>query len=92
MVNGVNIPLEIFGYIGTVLVIISMLMTTLVRLRIINMCGAVISTTYSIIVGAWPIVVMNVCLLCINMFHTVKALTRENKLSDVRVKNDDNSL
>lgn len=92
MVDGVNIPLEIFGYIGTVLVIISMLMTSLTKLRIINMCGAVISTIYSIIVGAWPIVVMNVCLLCINMFHTVKALTRESKLRDVKVNADDSSL
>ena len=92
MVNGVNIPLEIFGYIGTALVIISMLMTSLIKLRIINMCGSLISTTYSIIVGAWPIVVMNICILCINMYHTVKSLRRKKVLSDVIVSPKDKSL
>ncbi|MBE6533336.1 MAG: YgjV family protein [Ruminococcaceae bacterium] len=92
MVNGVNIPLEIFGYIGTALVIISMLMTSLIKLRIINMCGSIISTTYSIIVGAWPIVVMNICILCINMYHTVKSLRRKKVLSDVIVSPKDKSL
>ena len=92
MVNNINIPLEIFGYVGTVLIIISMLMTSLTKLRIINMCGAVISTIYSIIVGAWPIVVMNVCLLCINMMHVVKSFAQKKSLTDVKLNCSEPSL
>ena len=92
MINNVNLPLEIFGYIGTVLVIVSMLMTSLTKLRIINVCGAIISTIYSIIVGAWPIVVMNICLMCINIFHIVTAYTKRTALTDVTVKDSDASL
>ena len=44
-----NIYLEIFGYIGTALVIISMMMTSVLKLRIINMCGGVISLIYHLV-------------------------------------------
>ncbi|MBQ7389935.1 MAG: YgjV family protein [Clostridia bacterium] len=75
-----NIYLEIFGYIGTALVIISMMMKSINRLRIFNISGSVISTIYSIIAGAWPIVVMNVSLIAINSYHLLKAyLDKENK-------------
>ena len=69
---GTNIYLEIFGYIGTVLVVISMMMTSVTKLRIINMSGSVLSAIYAAICGTWPVVVMNVSLFLINGFHLVK--------------------
>jgi hypothetical protein len=75
-----NVYLEIFGYIGTALVIISMMMKSINKLRIFNVAGSVISTIYSIIVGAWPIVVMNVSLIAINSYHLIIAyIGKENK-------------
>lgn len=72
-----NIPpdiwLEIFGYTGTALVVISMMMTSVNKLRIVNMCGSVISAIYSGICDAWPIVVLNVCLILINSFQLIKS-------------------
>lgn len=69
--NG-SIYLEIFGYIGTALVVISMMMTSITKLRIVNMSGSVISAIYAGICGTWPIVVMNVSLFMINSFHLIK--------------------
>ena len=51
-----NIWLEIFGYIGTALVIVSMMMTSVIKLRIINMCGGAISLIYALLCNAWPVV------------------------------------
>lgn len=67
-----NIFLEIFGYIGTVLVVVSMMMTSVTKLRVVNMCGSVISAIYAAICGTWPIVVMNVSLFLINGFQLIK--------------------
>lgn len=64
--------LEIFGYIGTALVIISMMMSSVTKLRIINICGSIISGTYSYLSNAWPIVIMNICLIIINVYHLIK--------------------
>ena len=68
-----NIYLEIFGYIGTVLVIISMTMRSINKLRAFNIAGGTISTIYSIFMNAWPIVVMNLCLIAINTYHLVRS-------------------
>lgn len=88
----INIALEAFGYVGTALVIISMLMTSMVKLRIINMCGSVISTIYSVIVGAWPIVVMNSFIFAINMYQVCRALKSKNDLTSVLARKDDESV
>lgn len=72
--------MEIFGYIGTTLVIISMLMTSVKRLRLLNLCGAVISMIYAITVGAWPVVLLNAALSVINLGQLIR-LARESRRS-----------
>ena len=74
-----KIWLEVFGYAGTVLVIVSMMMRSINKLRIINMCGSVISTIYSAAIGAWPIVLMNLCLFSINGYHLTVEYRRRAK-------------
>ena len=74
-----KVLLEIFGYIGTGFVILSMTMTSMFRFRIINICGGVISTIYSIFYGAWATVVMNICLIVINIFHIIRELYQRRK-------------
>ncbi len=73
-----EILIEIFGYIGSALVIISMLMTSVVKLRIVNMCGALISTIYAIIVGAWPVVVLNAALIIIQIVQLCRLRKEKN--------------
>ena len=81
--SDVNIYLEIFGYIGTALVIVSMMMTSLLKLRIINICGGVISTVYSVFHNAWAVVVMNICLITINIFQIIRELRRRRRQSQL---------
>lgn len=75
-----NIWLEIFGYIGTALVVISMMMTSVIKLRIINMCGSVVSLIYAVCVNTWPVVVLNACLICINLVQTVRQLMKRRSV------------
>ena len=69
--------IEIFGYIGSFLVVVSMLMSSVVKLRLINTVGSVISGTYAIICGAFPLVLMNACLIIINIYNLYKLLKAE---------------
>ena len=72
--------LEAFGYLGTTLVVVSMMMSSVTKLRIVNMSGSVISAIYAAICGTWPIVVMNVCLFIINGAHLIKgAIAKKSK-------------
>ena len=64
---------EIFGYIGTALVIFSMTRTSVVKLRFFNICGSVISLIYSIKMNAWPVVFLNGSLVAINVFQLIRS-------------------
>lgn len=66
--------IEIFGYIGTILVVVSMLMSSMVKLRIINTVGNIVSGIYAVICGAFPLVLMNGCLMVINIYNLFKLL------------------
>jgi len=68
---------EAIGYIGTALVVISMMMTSVTKLRVLNMCGSVFSSVYAVVCDAWAIVLMNVCLITINVFHLIRENRRE---------------
>lgn len=67
-----NIFIEIIGYVGTAVVLASMLMTSMTRLRVINMCGSALSAVYALITGALPVVVLNVALITINTVQLIK--------------------
>ncbi len=87
-----DIFMEIFGYIGTALVITSMLMTSVVKLRIINTCGSVISVIYAFWGGAFPVVVLNACLSCINIFQLIRMGRNKLEFSHLTVTPDEASL
>ncbi len=83
MINS-EIMLEIFGYMGTALVVLSMLMTSVVRLRVLNICGSVISLIYAFLGGAFPIVALNGSLIVINAWQLLRM--RKNKVGFRRVQ------
>ncbi len=87
-----EIFLEVFGYIGTALVIISMLMTSVVKLRIFNICGSTISMIYAIFGGAWPIVLLNGSLVAINTFQLIRMRVSKFRYSYVKTDLKDKNL
>lgn len=69
-----TVLIEIFGYIGSTLVVVSMLMSSIVKLRVVNTIGSIVSGIYALIVGAFPLVLMNGCLIIINVYNLIKLL------------------
>lgn len=74
-----NIYLEVFGYIGTGLVLLSMMMTSVVKLRLINMAGSLISMIYAIICVTWPVVFLNLGLILINGTQLLRMRKNKNE-------------
>ncbi len=66
--------IELYGYLGSALVVISMLMASVVKLRIINAVGSLVSGSYALIIGSFPLALMNGCLLVINLYNLRKLL------------------
>ena len=84
-----NIWLEIFGYIGSALVVVSLLMASVVKLRIINTIGSVISGTYALIIGSFPLALMNISLIIINVYYLIKLLKNKDQFEIVKANGAD---
>lgn len=67
-----NPYLELFGYLGTGLVLMSMAMTSLVKLRIFNMAGSVISLIYALVIATWPVALLNAGMIAINSVQLLR--------------------
>ena len=67
-----NVYLEIFGYMGTALILASMLMTNINKLRILNMAGSVISINYAALMNTWPVVLLNTGMFLINAIQLIR--------------------
>lgn len=74
-----HLYLEIFGYIGTALVLLSMAMTSLVKLRLFNMAGSVISLLYALVIGTWPVVLLNTGMIAINAVQLLRHYKQANQ-------------
>ncbi len=81
--------IEIFGYIGSTLVVVSMLMSSIIKLRVINILGSIISGTYALIIGSFPLALMNICLIVINVYNLYKLLKSDQKFEMVDGNADD---
>ena len=68
---------EIIGYAGTVLVLFSMMMTSIVKLRAWAIVGCFVSTVYAILGSAWPVVFLNVGLIVIHVINLRKLYKTE---------------
>ena len=67
-----NMIIEAIGYLGSALVLVSFLMASVVKLRIINSIGSIIFTIYAFIIHSYPTALMNLCLVLINIYYLVK--------------------
>ena len=61
--------IEMVGYAGSVLVLVAFLMTSVVRLRIVNSIGSLIFAVYALIIHSYPTAIMNFCLVLINIHY-----------------------
>ena len=67
-----NLYLEIFGYCGTALVLLSMAMSSLKKLRMLNTLGSLIALTYAIAVKTYPVFFLNLGMIIINVTQLIK--------------------
>lgn len=67
-----RVLIEAIGYTGSALVLVSFLMVSVVKLRIVNSIGSIIFTVYAFIIKSYPTAIMNLCLVMINIYYLIK--------------------
>ncbi len=78
--------IELIGYIGSVLVAVSMMMKSLLRLRIINLVGATFFMAYGVLLGAYPVAFLNGLIVCIDLYYLYQMYRQKDFFTFMEVK------
>ena len=78
-----KIIIEAIGYCGSLLVLVSFLMTSVVKLRVVNTIGSFIFMVYALIIRSYPTAIMNLCLVVINIHNLRRLRGTESKTYDM---------
>jgi len=60
------------GYLASLIVLISLLMSSIIKLRWINLLGSSIFSLYGFLIGALPVGFMNLGICIINIYYLIK--------------------
>jgi len=70
--------IDIFGYIGTVLILYSFTIENIYKLRLVNSIGSVFWIIYGIGISAGPTILVNSCVLCIHTYWFIKQKRKQS--------------
>lgn len=68
--------LEVVGWAGSLLVILSLAQARVLRFRVMNLAGALLATLYNGVLGIWPFAAMNAVIAVIDLYW-LRRLQRE---------------
>ncbi|MEW9077806.1 YgjV family protein [Terrisporobacter glycolicus] len=71
--------IELVGYAASILIAISLTMTDIYKLRIINSIGCLMFVIYGLNVGAYPVALANAIIIIINIYNLYKLKGPNNK-------------
>ncbi len=73
------------GYAGSLLVVVSLSMTSVLKLRLVGLAGAITFLVYGVLIGATPVVVTNLVIIGIHGFYLYRAWTDREYFSVLEV-------
>lgn len=79
---------ELVGYVASALVVTSLAMTSVVRLRMFSLAGSITFVTYGILIGSVPIVITNASIAGLNVWFLTRELGGRRDLGAVVVPSD----
>lgn len=75
-----SIPLiEWIGYIASIIVLISLSLSSILRLRIVNLIGAAVFSFYGFFIGSLPVGTMNLIIVFTNLYYLQKLYSQKDK-------------
>lgn len=80
--------LEWVGYAASLIVLISLLMTSVKRLRWINLFGSLIFAVYGIAIGAIPVGAMNAGIVLINAYFIYQMYTKKDYFTLIQMNHE----
>jgi len=83
---------EIIGYVGSVLVAVSLTMKNIYYLRIINLIGALAFSIYGFFVGAIPVLVVNAFIAVVDLYYIMESKKKKDFFTLLTIENGNNTF
>ncbi len=83
---------EIIGYAASTLIAISLMMSSIIRLRVINLIGAVVFTIYGILIQSYPIAILNFFIVIMDSYYLYELTNTNEYFKFLKVRPDANYL
>ncbi len=80
--------LELVGYGASLLIAISLMMKSLIRLRVLNALGALVFVVYGLLIRAYPVAVLNGLIVGIDLYYLAQMLRRKDYFTLMEVTPD----
>ncbi len=84
--------LEWLGYAASVIVAVSMLMNSILKLRWINLVGSLLFSVYGFLIGSIPVGILNLFIALVNVVFLYKTYTQKDIFNILEVKTDSKYL
>lgn len=72
---------ELIGYLGSLLVAASLMMSNIWKLRWVNLFGALFFVVYGLLVGAYPVAAVNAFIVAIDAYYLVRMARKRDFFS-----------
>jgi hypothetical protein len=83
-----NVYFEWLGYFASALVAISLMMSGIVKLRIINLIGAILLSGYGFIIHAYPVFAVNAIICLVDLYYLWDILKAEEFFNILEASHD----
>jgi hypothetical protein len=80
--------LEWIGYIASVVVAISLMMVSIVKLRWLNLFGSAVFSFYGFAIGAYPVGVLNLFIALVNIYYLKAIYSRKEAFKIISIQSD----
>jgi len=85
-----NLPLiEWIGYLGSLLVLISLMLSSILKLRLVNLFGAAVFAFYGFFIGALPVGIMNFVIAIADIYYLRQLYSHKERFDVMEVHSGD---
>lgn len=79
-------PIEIVGYLASALIVLSLAMRSVVRLRTVSLLGSIVFVIYGVAISAYPVILANGAITLINVWYLRREFAASTPIAAVPIE------
>lgn len=80
------------GYLASITIAVSMMMSSILKFRMINLAGAITFSTYGFLIGALPVAFLNAFIALVDIYYLYTIYSKEEVFEILEVRADNKYL